>query len=215
MARIWDVASARNIASEPYQATMTAAAFSPDARFAALILDGTELVIVGLPDARRVFSIRGQKFVSLAIGTSGVVAAVDAIEFGHPRVRLWRSSDWSELPGITFESRQDDVALSANGEFIGLTGDDEMARVVRTGSGLEVARFAGQRIRGAGLQCRQRARRDRGRGTGGARVRSGAESRAAAARAQRGHPAHGLHLGRPVSRVGRDHLYASVFGHQR
>jgi WD40 repeat protein len=121
---------------------MTAAAFSPDGRFAALILDGKELLVVGLPDARRIFSARADNFVSVAISTTGVVAVVEQVQFGHLRVLLWRSSDWSPLPTIAFESRQSDVALSRNGEFVGLTGGDDIARVFRTASGAELARFA-------------------------------------------------------------------------
>ena len=51
-ARIWEVASGRLIASQPYETVLTAGAFSPDGRFATLVVDGKELRVLGLPDAR-------------------------------------------------------------------------------------------------------------------------------------------------------------------
>jgi WD40 repeat protein len=126
----------------PYRSSLTAATFSPDGRFAALIVDSKELLVVGLPDATRLFSTAGTNFISVTISTTGVVAVVDEVESLDLRVKLWRSADWSPLPTIAFKSRIFDVALSADGQFVGLSGDDDLARIIRTASGAEVTRFA-------------------------------------------------------------------------
>jgi WD40 repeat protein len=142
VARLWDVASSRLIASQPYQSAVTKAAFSPDGRLATLILDGKELLVLSLPDGRKQFSAKGEKLESVAISAPGdVIALVEEVEFADLRVRLWRSSDWSPLPDIAFKSRSYGVVLSADGEFVSFVDDDNVARVVRTRSSTEVARF--------------------------------------------------------------------------
>jgi WD40 repeat protein len=142
VARLWDVGSSRLIASEPYESRLTSAAFSPDGRLATLILDDKELRVFGLPDGRRLFSARGTKFVSVAIGSpSDVVAVVEEVAFADLRIRLWRSSDWTPLSGIGFKSRDYRVVLSSDGGLVSFIDEDNVARIVRTRSGAEVARF--------------------------------------------------------------------------
>jgi WD40 repeat protein len=141
VARLWDAASSKLIASQPYAKELTNAAFSRDGRLATLILDAEELIVLGLPDGRRLFSAKGKNFVSLALSAGDVIAVAEEVETFDLRVRLWRSADWSLLPAIAFKSRFYDLAISADGEFVSFVEDESVARVLRTRTGAEAARF--------------------------------------------------------------------------
>ncbi len=149
VAPVWDVAAQRVVASEPYEFSITASAFSPAGRFVVFVKDGTDLTVFDLPSGRKVMSTRAEgRFASVST-TGEVLAAVEEAtpRISHGRVHLWRSSDWRMLPSFDLEEHSgEDVVLSPNGEFLAAGTGSTTIRVIRVQSGKEVARIRSEGI---------------------------------------------------------------------
>ena len=145
LARIWDVAARRVIATEPYEFfRIPAYTFSRDGRFVILRKD-SNLAVLELPSGRKVLSADSSQWESpVRISDNGAIVAIAEEVRGSERTRrarLWRSADWHALPDVALTRSDDDVELSPSGEFLGAGVGSTTVRIVRVQSGAEAARL--------------------------------------------------------------------------
>ena len=147
VARAWDIANRRIVASYPFQSGLSGWAFSSNGEALAVIRDDRTLDLLTLADGRNVFSFTSPGHLeSAAINSTGtVLIALEDIDqpSGERRMRVWRAPNWSRPLIVSAGAERLSVVLSPDGEYVAVAQDGGALRVLRTSSGDEAARFDG------------------------------------------------------------------------
>jgi WD40 repeat protein/energy-coupling factor transporter ATP-binding protein EcfA2 len=142
-ARVWDFVGGPAIAQLEHNAEVSVVAFSPNGDLLATAdRDGNICLWQGSTWRMvRTLQHRSEVYAMLFSPDGRQLATVGNADNTHT-VRLWDFHESQEIAVLEFDARVQDVALTADGQYLATAGADNIARVWETATRREVARIS-------------------------------------------------------------------------